>query len=224
VSFALPLRWAPIFTQDHFFISLSNEDAFSWIHFWPWPFSHLWMFGPHGCGKTHLATLWAKKHNAYWIDPHHFPSVLPHAYCIIDWNTADPNRINHADVYAFLLRVQESQARCLWLAHQSAAHWDGPVADVRSRIHAMMSVEITPPDDILLAKVLEKSLLDIGWKIHPRLIAFLVRRMPRSFSSVAELTRMVRHHGDKPGLSVGHLKSILHHIESQQDWTLESEG
>jgi chromosomal replication initiation ATPase DnaA len=221
---ALPLRWEPAFTQDHFFVSPSNQYAFHWIMQWPWPFPHVWIFGPQGCGKTHLATLWAGKHQAHWIAPHDLPIMDPQACWIIDWDSLDLEKIDQSQLYGFLMHVQESQTRCLWISRRSAAAWDGPLADVTSRIRAMVSLEIRAPDDLLLGKILEKSLLDIGWKISAKLIDFLVRRMPRSFSSVADLTQLVHQHAWKyPGLSAQRLKSLLRSIEMAEDRALNME-
>ncbi len=217
----MPLRWEPVFKTDHFFVSPSNEHAFHWIHRWPWPFTHLWIFGPPGSGKTHLATVWSGERNALWIHPDDLGSIHPAECCIMDWCDIDPSTIDPAILYAFLIRVQENQSTCLWTSRQSPFRWDSPLADVTSRIRAMMGVEIQAPDDLLLSKILVKSLRDMGWKIHPRLIRFLVRRMPRSFSTICELTQLVQEHSPDQGLSIQHLKSILRRIEAEEFHLLE---
>lgn len=227
VHYALPLQWNPRLTQNDFFVSPSNESAFHWIVRWPWPFAHLWIFGPKGCGKTHLATLWAKHHHAVWLNPWHQPwnleTLSPGGCAIIEWDNHAAEQMNPADLYAFLIRLQELQIHCLWLSRTSAITWSSALADVNSRIHAMVRVEITAPDDILLEKILEKLFCDIGWKVSSRLIHFLVRRIPRSFASVAELTSLVHQHANSDGLSFSGLKSILESIDDAEKTSLYSE-
>jgi len=214
----LPLQWNPRLTQNDFFVSPSNESAFEWIVRWPWPFENLWIFGPTGCGKTHLATLWAARQKAVWLTPWNESSdldMLTSGSCaIVDWNNQAAEQMDPVKLYAFLMRLQEMRIHCLWLSRTSAMTWHSPLADVNSRIHAMVRVEITAPDDVLLAKILEKSFCDIGWKVNPRLIHFLIRRMPRSFAGVAEMIDLVHQHSTSSGLSISGLKSIL---ESLQD-------
>ncbi len=210
----LPLRWEPIFTQDHFFVSPSNQDAFQWVMGMPWSFPHLWIFGPKGCGKTHLAKLWAKKHHAEWVRPDRLDAINRQSRCyIVDFDQLDPESAHQAHMYSFLVHVQEYNKTCLWISRHSSSLWQGSLADVTSRVRSLVNAEIKAPDDVLLAKVLEKTLRDIGWKMQPRLIDFLIRRMPRSFAGVSELTTLVQHYATHNGLGVAQLKTILRCIE-----------
>src|SRR3954469_13934463 len=45
-----------------FVVSDSNRDAVAWADRWPdWPGAALAVYGPQGCGKTHLAHVWLEK-------------------------------------------------------------------------------------------------------------------------------------------------------------------
>ena len=58
---ALDLQYRPAFELDAFLVSGSNADAIAWLDKWPdWPASGLAINGPAGCGKTHLAHVWAE--------------------------------------------------------------------------------------------------------------------------------------------------------------------
>src|SRR5258708_37771810 len=45
-----------------FLASACNEAALGWIERWPaWPPAGLVVYGPQGCGKTHLGHLWCER-------------------------------------------------------------------------------------------------------------------------------------------------------------------
>src|SRR6185436_2217923 len=58
LAFALP--HAESLTRDNFLEGPSNETALSLIDSWPdWPNRVMLLAGPEGCGKSHLAAIWA---------------------------------------------------------------------------------------------------------------------------------------------------------------------
>src|SRR4051812_20567128 len=64
-QYALPLRLAPVFSADNFVVSTCNEDAWRWIHAWPdWPAHAMLLYGPKGCGKSHLGHVWSERADA----------------------------------------------------------------------------------------------------------------------------------------------------------------
>jgi len=62
IPLALPHQ--PALSREDFFVAPSNQDAVTWIDAWPqWPdgggrLAGLALYGPVGCGKSHLAQLW----------------------------------------------------------------------------------------------------------------------------------------------------------------------
>ena len=47
-----------------------NRDALAWLERWPsWPACALVLYGPAGCGKSHLARIWAARAGACRLDP-----------------------------------------------------------------------------------------------------------------------------------------------------------
>jgi hypothetical protein len=65
--FDLPVR-AALGRQD-FFVSTANEAAVGQIDRWPdWPASTLFLVGPPGSGKSHLARVWCAASVATLLD------------------------------------------------------------------------------------------------------------------------------------------------------------
>ena len=62
---ALPFPHAPHFRAEEFLAAASNADALAWLRdAASWPLGRLALWGPEGCGKTHLLHLWAERHGA----------------------------------------------------------------------------------------------------------------------------------------------------------------
>src|SRR3974390_931038 len=57
----LALDHAESFAREDFLIGPSNIAALTLIERWPdWPDRIVALIGPEGCGKSHLAAIWAK--------------------------------------------------------------------------------------------------------------------------------------------------------------------
>ena len=54
----LPLEFIPepYLGKEDFMVAACNHEAFALVDSWPaWPFFAICVYGPEGCGKTHLA-------------------------------------------------------------------------------------------------------------------------------------------------------------------------
>src|SRR5215469_18936493 len=79
-QFALPLLHAPDFTDDRFIVASCNEQAFDFVSRWPdWPAPAAALFGPPGCGKTHLAHVWRARAHAFLVEGRQFRTKFAEA-------------------------------------------------------------------------------------------------------------------------------------------------
>ncbi len=220
----LPLEWVPTLSRERFYVSQSNSPAFEWVDYWPWSFSCLWLYGPQGCGKTHLATLWAQRHQGTFLPLSFSTPLRAHTHYIIDFQDQDLSRFPEKEIFYFLREVDEKKCHCLWISRFAPTHHAWILPDLASRLRSMMTVSITPPDDFLLGQVLKKSFDDVGWKVSPRIITFLIRRMPRSFASVKRVVSFIQHF-PSPSFSFTNLKNIIHIMDQEKnDATAETES
>ena len=59
---ALALPHAESHTRDNFLEGPANEAGLGLIEGWPeWPARTMWLAGPEGSGKSHLAAIWADR-------------------------------------------------------------------------------------------------------------------------------------------------------------------
>jgi chromosomal replication initiation ATPase DnaA len=192
------------FGHADFLVSDSNRSAFDWIERWPdWPARALVLYGPPGCGKTHLAHLWRQKTSATLIAGEAVAGAEP-------WSFAGQLAVDDADRAAEepLLHLYNSCSErggnllLTMLAPPAATAF--ALADLGSRMRALPTAGIAPPDDALLAAVLVKHFADRQIRVAPGLIAYLVPRMERSFAAAAALAARL----DQLALSAGKPVSV----------------
>jgi len=76
----------------------------------------------------------------------------------------------------------------LVVARLAPAAWPIALPDLASRLRAGAAIGVAPPDDALIAAVLVKHFADRQLRVMPTVIAYLVRRMERSFAAAAMLS------------------------------------
>lgn len=166
-----------------------NREALAWLDRHPqWPAPALVLFGPEGCGKSHLARIFAARSGALALDPGALPCELPPGSAWI----LDPVTLPLRDEVG-LLRVynglREAGGHVLLTARLPPAAWSIGLPDLASRLRAAPTVEIGSPDDALLAAVLVKLLADRQLRIAGEVIPYLVSRMERSFAAAHRIVR-----------------------------------
>jgi len=68
---ALALPHAESLTRDNFLEGPANAEGLALIDSWPeWPNPVMLLVGPEGCGKSHLAAIWAEQAGARSISAH----------------------------------------------------------------------------------------------------------------------------------------------------------
>ncbi|MGB3688508.1 MAG: chromosomal replication initiator DnaA [Jannaschia helgolandensis] len=175
--------------RDDFMISTSNATALALLDSWPdWPDRRLALIGPEGCGKSHLAQIWAGDTGATTL-----PATGLRAAQAPDL-AKGPLVIEDAD-----RGVDEEALFHLWNACAQTGHgllltgrtppsdWPVKLPDLKSRLSSLTPAPIDDPDDTLLSVVLLKLFADRQLQVKPALIGFLLPRMERSFAAARAL-------------------------------------
>jgi len=195
---ALDLPHRPALGSEDFLVAPSNEDAVAWLDRWPvWPNGMLALYGPPGCGKSHLAMVFARRTGA----PVHAASAL------IEGDPADlmangealviedGEGLIRAEVLFHIINAARHLGRTLLLTGRTPpSRWPVGLADLASRLASVSAVEIHKPDDSLMAAVLVKLFADRQIRLPGEALPYLLTRMERSFASarllVAEADRL----------------------------------
>lgn len=199
LELALP---PPTWARDDFVVADGNREALAWIDRWPdWPAPALALSGPTGCGKTHLARIWAARAHAAVIDGTDLQgksvadlSDLVAATPAIVVEGAD--RAPERALFHLYNLMRERAGHLLLTSVAPPAHWSIALPDLASRLRAAPAVAVAPPDDELLGSIILKQLGDRQLHAGAGVVQYLVSHMERS----AEAARRVVAALDRRGL------------------------
>ncbi len=175
----LPLPKRELLGRADFYVTDSNRAALEAVEAWPgWSGGMLAVIGPEGAGKSHLAALHAARSGASV-----FPAAADHLI-VEDADRLVGGAEDEALFHAFN-RAVSGGGSILFTARLPLAGWRVGLPDLRTRLNTVVAVDLTPPDDALLAAVLMKLFSDR--QIDPgraaEVTTWLVPRMDRSLAS-----------------------------------------
>ena len=192
----LELELRPALGRDDFLVAPGNEVAVAWIDRWPdWPGPALALYGPPGCGKTHLCQVWramsgAVQADAAALDANQPPELLGAARaCVLDDAEAalgaDAERERRV-LHLYNL-LSKRGGHLLVTGRDAPARWACALPDLGSRLAAMTAARLAAPDDALVEAVLVKLFADRQLRVGGEVVRFLSARMERSFEAARAL-------------------------------------
>lgn len=188
-SFAQP----PSHAAEDFFVTEANEIAYNWLmrgEAWPTPLTVL--YGPPGCGKTHLARCWQAQNGARWLENPAAEDAMPwfQSPASLNWIVRLPFPCASAcetNLFHLYNDLQLRRGKLLLIARTPPSSWSFRLADWKSRALAAAALTIDPPDDILLRALLQKQALDRQLLLPPPVIEYLAARMPRQYDAIRDV-------------------------------------
>jgi chromosomal replication initiation ATPase DnaA len=190
LDLALP---PPTYAREEFVVSPGNREALAWIDRWPdWPAPALALNGPAGCGKTHLARIWAARSHAVLIEgtdladkqvPDLAALAASSSAIVVEHGDRAPERA----LFHLYNLMRERHGHLLLISEAPPARWHIGLPDLASRLRAAPSVAMSSPDDELLGSIILKQLGDRQLHAGAGVVQYLVSHMERS----AEAARRV---------------------------------
>lgn len=188
---AFDLGHRPAFGREDFLVADGSREAVEWIDRWPnWPGHALALYGPTGCGKTHLAHVFALRSHASLVAAN---TLQENAVAKLAEDNAalvveDGEGVRDARALLHLFNMMKERGGFLLLTgREPPARWGFTLADLTSRLATVPAVRIAPPDDALMEAVLVKLFSDRQLAIDPDVVGYLVRRIDRSFAAARDI-------------------------------------
>lgn len=199
----LPLHLAlsPSFRREDFVVGASNGAVWMMLERWPdWPHHVALLIGSEGTGKSHLASLWAEKAHARIVSAAELADSDP--VSLIRGGTlvvedCDRQPLDEAVLFHLVNAVVSSGGFLLLTARVPPSEWTITTRDLASRLRAIPPTNIGEPEDALLERVLTKLFRDRQLVVDPAVVAYLVRRMERSFQAALKIVDAL----DREGLA-----------------------
>ena len=97
-----------------------------------------------------------------------------------------PTRLDERALFHLLNLMREEEAYVLITAREAPGSWNVTLPDLMSRLRAIPSVRLSPPDDALLRALLIKLFADRQLAVDESLVGYLTTRIERSFAAARE--------------------------------------
>lgn len=201
-----------------FVVHAGVAGAAALLDAWPnWPGRVLALVGPEGAGKSHLAALWADRVGAQpWSLAGSASLEIRPVVC----EDADREPAGEG-LFHLINRAGQPGGGLLLTARTPPSSWPTEVPDLRSRLNAILVVEVASPDEAGFGHLLREAFRRRGVLPSDELITFLARRIERSALSARQVAERL----DLYALSTGRPVSrtvARELLESQSDLFEES--
>ena len=200
---ALALPHAESLSRDDFLEGPANAAGLALVDSWPeWPNRVMLLVGPEGSGKSHLAAIWAEQAgarsiSAHALDPTAVPGALATGALVVeDLNSA---AFDERALFHLLNLAREDDAFVLITARVPPSTFQIELRDLRSRLRAVPTVSLLPPDDQLFRALLIKFCADRQLIADESLVSYLTTRIERSYAAARRAVELL----DTEGLRLG---------------------
>ncbi len=185
LAFALP--HAESLTRDNFLEGPANAAAAALVDSWPeWPNRIMFLVGPEGSGKSHLAAVWAEQAGARSVAAHalelaNVPGALATGALVVE--DLKPGDFDERALFHLMNLAREDGAFVLFTARVPPASFGIELKDLRSRLHAVPAVSLLPPDDHLFRALIVKFCADRQLTVDESVVGYLATRLERSYAA-----------------------------------------
>lgn len=202
--------------DDALIVSACNEQAISQVEYWPaWVSPVTYFYGAKGSGKTTIAALWQNKANAISVTTENIqfysesPQHLQNNKCLL---IDDVEKIKDETALFHLFNMVVEQRGFLLLTsyyHPSALPWKLP--DLCSRVNAVPTFFIDLPDEASIEMLLMKCFAERQLKVEKEVVAYMSKRVERSFSAVQQLIDRLERYSieQKANLTIPFIRDML---------------
>ena len=179
-----------------FFVTQANQLAFGWVEKWPdWPapYHAVNIYGPKGCGKSHLADIFAAKVHCYKCqDFTLFERGRLGAFdaFVLD-NLDDGAKWDEEALFHLMNYLAETGKSALITSQMPISQIKWRLPDLASRMRALASQQVALPDDDLVEALLDKYFTNRQCQVAEPAMRYILARVERSYEALADIAQAV---------------------------------
>ena len=181
--------------EQDYYVSSNNFAAYRLIESWPnWPDKWVNIYGPKGCGKTHLSNILKKKisfveiFDAKKLDEEKI-SKFEKLDCLIIDNYE--NNIDENFFYSILNHFKQLDTYVVVNSFLPIKNMKFELKDLKSRAESFVSLGIELPTDDLLRVIISKSFSDKQIEISPKISEYIIKNIERSYEKVFKFIKEI---------------------------------
>jgi chromosomal replication initiation ATPase DnaA len=193
LAFSLP--HAESLSRDNFLEGPANDAGLALIDAWPeWPNRVMWLAGPEGSGKSHLAAIWAetsgaRSTTASGLTAEAVPAALATGALVVEDLRA--KEFDERALFHLMNLAREDGAYVLFTGREVPASLEIELRDLRSRLRAVPVVSLLPPDDQLFRGLIVKFCADRQLNVDESVVSYLATRLERSSAAARQAVELL---------------------------------
>ena len=173
--------------EQDYYVSSNNFAAYRLIESWPnWPDKWVNIYGPKGCGKTHLINVLGNKMKGIIIKSSEIDEKILNSYklkeCLIIDNFE--NNIDERLFYSIINMAVQDNKFLIVSSIKSIKKFQIKLKDLSSRFTSFIDIGIDLPADDLLRVILAKNFSDKQVEISTKNIEYILKNIDRSYEKV----------------------------------------
>tara|TARA_Y100000591_G_C21836053_1_gene702562 strand:+ start:2035 stop:2694 length:660 start_codon:yes stop_codon:yes gene_type:complete len=181
--------------EEDYYVSSSNFAAYKLIESWPkWPDKWVNIYGPKGCGKTHLSNILKKKINLVKIlnanqINNDIISEIQKLDCLVIENY-DKN-IEENLFYSTLNHLKQLNTYVVINSELSLKNMKFKLKDLSSRTKNFVSLGIDLPTDELLRVIISKHFSEKQIDLGTNVSEYIINNIERSYEKIDKFIKEI---------------------------------
>ena len=181
--------------EQDYYVSSNNFSAYRLIESWPsWPGKWVNIFGPKGCGKTHLCNILKKKLSLVKIinakDVNNKTILMFEKLDCLIIDNYDAN-IQEKIFYSILNQSKQLDKYLVINSILPISDIKFELKDLKSRAKSFVNLGIELPTDDLLRVIIAKSFSDKQIEITPKISEYIIKNIERSYEKVFKFIKEI---------------------------------
>jgi len=175
------------YLKQDFYVSENNFSAFKLIESWPnWPSRLVNIFGPTGCGKTHLINILKSKIQSMLILAKNVNTTTLTQYKIKECLIIDDfdNNIKENILYSIINLAFQDNKYLIISSKVSLKKFEIKLGDLKSRFTSFVEIGINLPTDDMIRVILTKNFSDKQIQISEKNIEYILKNIERSYEKI----------------------------------------